>query len=94
MLRFSRLLIALLFVTVLGLQIAASWHSAEHMHEEGAKHVCTLCMVKSGVAVMSTGLALVAVAVLFSRRQVVWGRVVRLAQPTFKPRSRGPPVCI
>ncbi|GGA85778.1 hypothetical protein GCM10011369_29760 [Neiella marina] len=85
-------LLVLLVVAVLGLQVAASWHSAEHLHEEDEQHVvCTLCLAQYSVAVSTTSSALIAICCLISLAKRV--RIVRSKPlaPTFNTCCRGPP---
>ncbi|MBW8192563.1 hypothetical protein K0504_16100 [Neiella marina] len=87
-------LYAILMVALIGLQLAASWHSADHVHEGDDQHVCTLCLAKSSVASSSPSPELVAALVLlcFVRRQQA---IVTIPQaPASGMGCRGPPVVI
>ena len=79
MLRRIPFLILLCCVALLSLQIAASWHSAEHVQEtKGNLHSCSLCLLQQQPAMFAAGLILVAVAI----RQT---RLVRPASARIKP---------
>ncbi|MBD1390864.1 hypothetical protein IC617_15635 [Neiella sp. HB171785] len=89
-------LLAMLVVALLGLQLAASWHSADHVHEDEGQHVvCTLCLVKHSVAVSSTpAAALIASLCLLSLARRIRIVTSKPLAPTFATSCRGPPAVI
>lgn len=93
-----RLAIALLLTAFIGLQIAAAWHSTEHLHEhahehegEVSQHHCVLCLAKSEVSTLGSVPVLALVVALLLLIVRVWEKSPKQTAPLQLFLCRGPP---